>query len=64
MPALGDAAGNTRFDAPKVPGQGQGLGRRFERAIRRHLGIWAYMTGRLRIGGDQGLARKLSEISP
>jgi putative sterol carrier protein len=27
-------------------------------------GTWAYMTGRLRIRGDQGLARKLGEIFP
>jgi putative sterol carrier protein len=27
-------------------------------------GTWAYMTGRLKIRGDQGLARKLGEIFP
>jgi putative sterol carrier protein len=27
-------------------------------------GTWAYLTGRLRIRGDQGLARKLGEIFP
>jgi putative sterol carrier protein len=27
-------------------------------------GIWAYLTGRLKIRGDQGLARKLGEIFP
>jgi putative sterol carrier protein len=27
-------------------------------------GTWAYMTGRLRIRGDQGLARKLGQIFP
>jgi len=27
-------------------------------------GIWAYLTGRLKIHGDQGLARKLGEIFP
>jgi len=27
-------------------------------------GTWAYMTGRLKIRGDQGLARKLGQIFP
>jgi putative sterol carrier protein len=27
-------------------------------------GTWAYLTGRLKIRGDQGLARKLGEIFP
>jgi putative sterol carrier protein len=27
-------------------------------------GTWAYMTGRLKIRGDQGVARKLGEIFP
>jgi len=27
-------------------------------------GIWAYFTGRLKIRGDQGVARKLGEIFP
>ena len=27
-------------------------------------GIWAYLTGRLKIRGDQGVARKLGEIFP
>ena len=27
-------------------------------------GTWAYMTGRLKIRGDQGLAKKLGEIFP
>jgi len=27
-------------------------------------GSWAYMTGRLKIRGDQGLARKLGQIFP
>ena len=27
-------------------------------------GTWAYMTGRLKIRGDQGLARKLGEMFP
>jgi len=27
-------------------------------------GMWAYLTGRLKIRGDQGLARKLGEIFP
>jgi putative sterol carrier protein len=27
-------------------------------------GLWAYLTGRLKILGDQGLARKLGEIFP
>lgn len=27
-------------------------------------GTWAYMTGRLKIHGDQGLARKLGQIFP
>ena len=27
-------------------------------------GTWAYLTGRLRIRGDQGVARKLGEIFP
>jgi putative sterol carrier protein len=26
--------------------------------------IWAYLTGRLKIRGDQGLERKLGEILP
>jgi putative sterol carrier protein len=28
------------------------------------LGTWAYMTGRLKIRGDQGIARKLGQIFP
>ena len=27
-------------------------------------GTWAYMTGRLKIRGDQGLARKIRQIFP
>jgi putative sterol carrier protein len=27
-------------------------------------GTWAYMTGRLRVSGDQGIARKLGEMFP
>jgi putative sterol carrier protein len=27
-------------------------------------GTWAYMTGRLKVRGDQGIARKLGEIFP
>ena len=27
-------------------------------------GTWAYMTGRLKIRGDQGLARKFGEMFP
>jgi len=27
-------------------------------------GTWAYMSGRLKIRGDQGLARKLGQIFP
>jgi putative sterol carrier protein len=27
-------------------------------------GTWAYLTGRLKIRGDQGLARKLGEMFP
>ena len=27
-------------------------------------GTWAYMTGRLKIRGDQGIARKLGQIFP
>jgi putative sterol carrier protein len=27
-------------------------------------GAWAYMTGRLKIHGDQGLARKLGQTFP
>jgi putative sterol carrier protein len=27
-------------------------------------GTWAYMTGRLKIRGDQGIARKLGEMFP
>jgi putative sterol carrier protein len=27
-------------------------------------GTWAFLTGRLKIRGDQGLARKLGEIFP
>jgi putative sterol carrier protein len=27
-------------------------------------GTWAYLTGRLKVRGDQGVARKLGEIFP
>jgi putative sterol carrier protein len=27
-------------------------------------GTWAYLTGRLKVRGDQGIARKLGEIFP
>ncbi len=35
-------------------------------AVSKHQigGTWAYLTGRLKILGDQGLARKLGEIFP
>lgn len=28
------------------------------------VGMWAYLTGRLKIRGDKGLAKKLGEIFP
>jgi putative sterol carrier protein len=109
MPALGDAAGNIRFDAPKLPGQQckedymlvingelsgpqgdqwwidvnggkykMGKGKISDPNVTfvardkdwvavsngRLGGTWAYMTGRLKVRGDQGLARKLGEIFP
>jgi putative sterol carrier protein len=108
MPALGDAAGGTRFDAPKFLGQQSegeymlvingslvsakrpmvmdvnggkykmGKGKISDPNVTfvardkdwvavsngKLGGTWAYITGRLKIRGDQGLARKLGEIFP
>jgi hypothetical protein len=53
MPALGDAAGGIRFH--------QGLGRRFKRATRRHVGVYDWPA---KNSWRSGSGRKLGQIFP
>ena len=57
---------NIRFDAPKFPNVTFVAKDKDWVAVSdgKLGGTWAYMTGRLKIRGDQGLARKLGEIFP